>query len=200
MKYLYKKIKSMRQLFKIDESEKKRILEMHENATKRNYLIEQPTTDPLVSKQGGIEISYDHYDQFGNKSTTSQKIVLPGIKDEASLNTFFDGWGGESLCDKMKYLVSGKGLKSADKMESQLESENICNKQNTIASPLHAVVSTALENVAKNINNLEDVKSGKVFGNVMKMDNERFDEMLKEYPNLIEVIQKVAADQASKLA
>ena len=40
MKYLYKKIKSMRQLFKIDESEKKRILEMHENATKKNYLSE----------------------------------------------------------------------------------------------------------------------------------------------------------------
>jgi hypothetical protein len=200
MKYLYKKIKSMRQLFNIDESEKKRILEMHENATKKNYLMEQPTTDPLVSKQGGIEITYTHYDQFGKKSTTSKNIVLPGIKDEATLNTFFDGWGGESLCDKMKYLVSGKGLKSAEKMESQLESEDICNKQNTIASPLHAVVSIALENVAKNINNLEDVKSGKVFGNVMKMDNARFDEMLKEYPNLIEVIQKVAAEQASKLA
>lgn len=33
----------MKQLFKIDESEKRRILEMHENATKRNYLMEQGT-------------------------------------------------------------------------------------------------------------------------------------------------------------
>jgi hypothetical protein len=31
----------MKQLFKIDESEKRRIIEMHENATKRNYLSEQ---------------------------------------------------------------------------------------------------------------------------------------------------------------
>jgi len=39
----------MKQLFKIDESEKRRILEMHENATKRNYLMEQGTK-PAASK------------------------------------------------------------------------------------------------------------------------------------------------------
>jgi hypothetical protein len=44
MEYLYKKIKSMRQLFNIDESEKQRILEMHENAIKKHYLIEQSST------------------------------------------------------------------------------------------------------------------------------------------------------------
>jgi len=34
----------MKQLFNIDESEKRRILEMHENATKKHYLIEQSST------------------------------------------------------------------------------------------------------------------------------------------------------------
>jgi hypothetical protein len=36
----------MRQLFKIDESEKKRILEMHETATRKNYLGEGTPTQP----------------------------------------------------------------------------------------------------------------------------------------------------------
>jgi hypothetical protein len=36
----------MRQLFNINESEKQRILEMHEKATKKHYLIEQSSTAP----------------------------------------------------------------------------------------------------------------------------------------------------------
>lgn len=40
----------MRQLFKIDESEKKRILEMHEKATKKNYLMEQTIAKCLSDK------------------------------------------------------------------------------------------------------------------------------------------------------
>lgn len=53
----------MKQLFKIDESEKRRILEMHENATKRNYLMEgkmakcikdDPTTEGSASKAIGV--------------------------------------------------------------------------------------------------------------------------------------------------
>jgi len=68
MKYLYKKIKSMRQLFKIDESEKKRILEMHERATRKNYLMEgksvpclkddaknQGVIDRIVGLMGGAD-------------------------------------------------------------------------------------------------------------------------------------------------
>ena len=51
----------MKQLFKIDESEKRRILEMHENATRKNYLMEgnkvkciKNDTDGDVSKAIGI--------------------------------------------------------------------------------------------------------------------------------------------------
>ena len=38
----------MRKLFEIDESEKQRILEMHINASKRHYLIEQDRTTGTV--------------------------------------------------------------------------------------------------------------------------------------------------------
>ena len=44
----------MRQLFKIDESEKKRILEMHENATKKNYLMEQTIAKCLNDKNTNL--------------------------------------------------------------------------------------------------------------------------------------------------
>jgi hypothetical protein len=44
----------MRQLFKIDESEKKRILEMHENATKKNYLMEQTIAKCLNDKNSDL--------------------------------------------------------------------------------------------------------------------------------------------------
>ena len=66
----------MRQLFKIDESEKKRILEMHENATKKNYLGEQTTQQPTPQQpQATVKIDGKPY-------------KLPGIVDKASLESF----------------------------------------------------------------------------------------------------------------
>ena len=38
----------MKKLFEIDNSEKQRILEMHQNATKKNYLSEQNTTNKTL--------------------------------------------------------------------------------------------------------------------------------------------------------
>jgi hypothetical protein len=110
MKYLYKKIKSMRQLFKIDESEKKRILEMHENATKRNYLSEQPTPTTTTPPQqpSGPEINGKTY-------------KIENITDDKSLNKFLN-WGTDVnnpeiattkfYTPNMSYLM---GLRSADK-------------------------------------------------------------------------------------
>jgi hypothetical protein len=42
----------MKKLFEIDKNEKKRILEMHENATKKFYLSEQPVPEQGVPTQG----------------------------------------------------------------------------------------------------------------------------------------------------
>jgi hypothetical protein len=42
----------MKRLFEIDENEKRRILEMHENATKKLYLSEQPAPEQGVPAQG----------------------------------------------------------------------------------------------------------------------------------------------------
>ncbi len=72
----------MRQLFKIDESEKRRILEMHENATKRNYLMEQPTSSPTTPPQQSPEAETE---------ITGEKTIK-NLKDDNSLNQFIN-WG-----------------------------------------------------------------------------------------------------------
>ena len=75
----------MKRLFEIDENEKKRILEMHERATKRNYLSEQetsptpqPTSPPELQQpitSTGTEIDGKTY-------------KIEKIKNKASLNLF----------------------------------------------------------------------------------------------------------------
>jgi hypothetical protein len=67
----------MRQLFKIDESEKKRILEMHENATKKNYLNEQGV--PETAASSGTKLN--------GKTYKMEKII-----DDTSLRQFLN-WG-----------------------------------------------------------------------------------------------------------
>jgi hypothetical protein len=72
----------MRKLFEIDENEKRRILEMHERATKNFYLSEQPTPQPTSPPEL-------------QEPVTSTGTVIDGktykienIKDKASLNLF----------------------------------------------------------------------------------------------------------------
>mgnify|MGYP003342690034 CR=1 FL=1 len=67
----------MRQLFKIDESEKRRILEMHENATRKNYLSEQGNQTNNTPRQ-----------PF--KDTNGNEYKLPAITDYSALNTLVD--------------------------------------------------------------------------------------------------------------
>ena len=71
----------MKQLFKIDESEKRRILEMHENATKRNYLMEQGTSEPAASgTQSGLREPFT--------APSGVKYKLPAITDNDKLSKF----------------------------------------------------------------------------------------------------------------
>jgi len=105
MKYLYKKIKSMRQLFKIDESEKKRILEMHENATKRNYLGEQENQQQ--QPQATVTIEGNPY-------------RLPGIVDKTSLESFIgdNAFTPQELSDLNSILGTNLQMESPGGMGS----------------------------------------------------------------------------------
>ena len=76
----------MKQLFKIDESEKKRILEMHENATKKNYLMEQGTPQTTQPPQQVTTATSER------PMINGKKYTIENIKDETSLNQFVN-WG-----------------------------------------------------------------------------------------------------------
>ena len=116
----------MKQLFKIDESEKKRILEMHENATKRNYLSEQetPATTPPPAQPG---------------NTTGGEIegakTIDKIKDAASLNQFYD-WGGAGMNKdggynktiNMAYRVGFTNIKNAEDLQANPEDRAAIDK------------------------------------------------------------------------
>lgn len=185
----------MKKLFEIDENEKRRILEMHENATKRNYLMEQPNTDPLVSKQGGTEITTTVDDKFGKPQTSTTNVDLPGIQDIDTLNKFAYGWGGETLCDKMKFLESKK-LKNV----YNYTTDSMCKRTSpesprTGANVLRDVVDKALLNIAQNMKDLNKIASGTIGQNVMSMDNKSWTEMFADHPNLVEVVRAIAMEQ-----
>jgi hypothetical protein len=67
----------MKNLFTILESEKQRILEMHINATKRNYLTEQK--HPVESNLYKSFISDVNGDNVDIVSETPNQLVIDGI-------------------------------------------------------------------------------------------------------------------------
>jgi hypothetical protein len=62
----------MRKLFNIDQDEKNRILEMHENATKRHYLNEQPSTEVTEPDPGQSKPTF---------SSNGVAYYVPGLTD-----------------------------------------------------------------------------------------------------------------------
>lgn len=79
----------MKQLFKIDESEKKRILEMHENALKRNYLNEgKPAPAPATAQTPATTQPEQRRQPF--VSSNGVKYNLPAIQSDEDLDTFTD--------------------------------------------------------------------------------------------------------------
>jgi len=94
----------------ITEEEKQRILEMHESATKKNYLSEQPVQQNQAQRpqeSTGIEIN-------------QKKYYLPQIiKDETSLNKFVM-WPNTS---PSKSLLTMVGLRNAAKEPKVIEGQ-----------------------------------------------------------------------------
>lgn len=100
----------MKKLFEISSEEKQRILEMHESATKKNYLSEQPVQQnqgQRPQESTGIELN-------------KKKYYLPEIiKNEKSLNDFV-GWPNTSLS---KSLLTMVGLRNAAQEPKVIEGQ-----------------------------------------------------------------------------
>jgi hypothetical protein len=76
----------MKQLFKIDESEKRRILEMHENATRRNYLMEQGTPAPNTPQPTSPPARQEV--QPSGNVVNGKTYKIQNITDDSSLYLF----------------------------------------------------------------------------------------------------------------
>jgi len=96
----------MKKLFEISSEEKQRILEMHETATKKNYLSEQPVQQnqqQSPTQSGGVNINGKTY-------------YLPEIiKDETSLNKFV-GWPNTPTISKSSLAIIGLRPQADPKM------------------------------------------------------------------------------------
>lgn len=114
----------MKKLFEIDGNEKRRILEMHENATKRNYLSEQetPATTPPPAQP---------------QNTTGAEVTgtetIDKVKDAASLNKFYDyaGFGitGDKINKSFKMANDlGFNVTNDDELQSNTEARNAIDK------------------------------------------------------------------------
>ena len=129
----------MKQLFKIDESEKRRIIEMHENATKRNYLSEQGNAQPTQQPQQREPFT----------SASGVKYKLPLIKDAANpedqLNKFVNINGGTV---DASYLAS-LGIKGLGDAKVDMESGK-GNFTTVVFRLLRSYVDAAAQLVGKN--------------------------------------------------
>ena len=101
----------MRQLFKIDESEKKRILEMHENATKKNYLGEQ-TTQPTstTAPQQREPFASENGVKYKLPAITSDDILSKfiSVASEGASASKLQRWGLKGITEDGKKDESGK--------------------------------------------------------------------------------------------
>jgi len=90
----------MKKLFEISLEEKQRILEMHESATKKNYLSEQPVQQNQRQPPASITST-------AGFTSNGKTYYLPEIiKDETSLNKFV-GWPNTPTISKSSLAIIG---------------------------------------------------------------------------------------------
>jgi len=92
----------MKKLLDISSEERNRILEMHQNATKKNYLMEQPTTQPGQNTQG-VDINGAKY------------LLTNAVKDAATLSKFLN-YNPDARQMQVFCQTSGAQCSGLDKM------------------------------------------------------------------------------------
>ena len=160
----------MRQLFKIDESEKRRILEMHESAVRKNYLGEAETPAAATATPTDNKTPQQR-EPF--TSASGVKYNLPAIQSEENITTFRDPakYDAYFRFDKISGLPEGKNhigfyvIALLDLIaQKATENKQVCNKE--IGSLIDdAMMSAAYEQYKKRVSNLgiDPLPSGNMF-------------------------------------
>jgi hypothetical protein len=102
----------MKKLFEIDNSEKQRILEMHQNATKKNYLSEQNTpnkiqTNPNLLEPSVVGLTQEQMDYIINNFKRQNTFVFPN-NDMLFLSSQYDSDNPEAVSVNVYKLVGFK--------------------------------------------------------------------------------------------
>lgn len=186
----------MKQLFKIDESEKRRILEMHENATKRNYLMEQGTK-PAASKTCFLP------DDANQKSTTYSNNLFKDKVNEVCTslngsNQFFVGkYYFLPKADGHIYQVltiAGEGMAMAEITQVKKTGKGwwMDTAQFMPAVPITANIQSGKEDTITEY--LESLKPGGRTSLDLKLDSNMYGDYLKNFasidPNFKQVVLK----------
>jgi hypothetical protein len=183
-------MKKMKKLFEIDENEKRRILEMHENATKNLYLTEQPTAGVDTQQQDGVEIDGSRY-------------KMNGITDKTTLDSFVN-WGsgpGGAVSDKDMqnieiYLKTGQGVLSH--IESHAEKAATKVDAGDLGLKVSNAITEALRYGAQKYKSLRSVCAGPLSLSVFNGSNS-VASIAETYPNIMDAINPIIKKQLKKI-
>jgi hypothetical protein len=180
----------MNKLFEIDKNEKKRILEMHETATKNLYLSEQPTD---TQQQNGVQIDGAAY-------------RMNGITDKQTLDLFVN-WGSgpdgsvtdKDMQDIEVYLKTGQGVLSD--IESKAEKAATKVDAGDVGVKVNAAITEALRYGAQKYKSLRSVCQGNLPLSAFKGASTMFDEISSNnyYPNIMDAVNPIIKRQLKKI-
>lgn len=102
----------MKKLFEIDNSEKQRILEMHVDATKKNYLLEQISSVPFKNKQEGDNFRNwvnNNYPDWAKKNQLDRSGPYNNTYIQKAYKEFGSKYQSKNTISDKKSTMPGKG-------------------------------------------------------------------------------------------
>ena len=168
----------MKRLFEIDENEKRRILEMHENATKKLYLSEQPAT--LAPEQGAPVQGTPGSVTTGPTEINGVTYNMPEINSQEVLDKFLS----VNPSVKMQFAKRLKFMEIPDKMQDRI---------------FQAIIDGLKYGAQKYRGFASNICTGGLKLENLMGASPMFDLVAKDYPNIMDVFIPVAKSQAKKL-
>lgn len=143
----------MKKLFEIDNSEKQRILEMHQNATKRNYITEQQKTEEIKKWDSGNIPAYFPTNKGQISDLPKEQLDILNKKvDEMSNFLSTPEYQNKKITMKIEVSTSTSGTKQRNE---ELANERLNSTKTYINQILNQKVN---KDILQNMSVVEDKK------------------------------------------
>jgi hypothetical protein len=143
----------MKKLFEIDSSEKQRILEMHQSATKRNYITEQQKTEEIKKWDSGNIPAYFPTNKGQISDLPKEQLDILNKKvDEMSNFLSTPEYQNKKITMKIEVSTSTSGLKQRNE---ELANERLESSKKYINQILNQKVD---KGILQNMSVVEDKK------------------------------------------